>query len=196
MHKLIYTILVTLILLSCICAGLLGTSLFTFIPKLTFALWQSMGSPPQKAIKFLEIRVIDKSSHAVDVYVETASQKVYCYCDKSKKWEETHLPENNYFKDYYALGNLYQPPKFNNLSGKVIDAASIFWVREWLYVSTTFVILDDGSVWQWLDSQSDFVIMFYISLFSTYAVVVTMIFQYQKIKTLISGVKRTLTKRS
>lgn len=191
MRKFIYSFLVTLILISCSCAGFLGMPLFVFIPRLPIALWQSMGSPPEKATKFLEIHVIDKSSYAVDIYIETASQKIYCYCDKSKKWEETNLPDR-YLEDYRPLGNWYKPPRFNNLPYRIIDAASVSWVQEWLYATTTFVILEDGSVWQWLDNQGDFVTVFYISLFLVYLIVLTIIFQYQKIKHLITGFKPSL----
>jgi len=101
--------------------------------------WQTLGSPPEKAIRIIDI---GNEFGTQDISIETDSGKVYRF--KQSTWQATEKPPTarNFPQTCYATA-----PKLPSPPGNVISCAEIS-AFEWITDRTRFVLLDNGTVWR------------------------------------------------
>jgi hypothetical protein len=133
--------------------GFLGYLIGSYANQLitvdTFVRWKQLGKPPSGAASFIAIGR-DFKTDRVWVSVKNARGEAYLYSgEKDGQWEPGEGFAGQIPQD--CAGAIYPPsdPSFQQLPGKPRKCASIVWSWEWDTISDLFVILADGSVWQW-----------------------------------------------
>jgi hypothetical protein len=112
--------------------------------------WRPAAPPPDGAIRILGIDLQDTrrdgndSSDAV-LYIETISGRAYKLAGEGAQagWEEIDPSAVTTWPWECDLPPVVPPPS------TVIDAAGASWCGEWHSGQVRYVVLEDGSVWQW-----------------------------------------------
>jgi hypothetical protein len=107
--------------------------------------WQSVGLPPGGAKQFV---AIDYLKNIVVVRGKSSTTSFYQHVyDRKGNWEETSKPsgplENN------CVEFMESRSEFKRLPGKTMDCLDYSVPIGEQLDTTTFVILEDGSVWKW-----------------------------------------------
>jgi hypothetical protein len=137
---------------------ILGTVLIFFgVFRNPFVWWQSMGSPPDKPTSIVGIVISDYRNRIADLYVETATGKIYYCCSQGSDWHLAEQPPNAPEGYFLEPKPPYWPDRFYELGylrGRVTSYKEMIWNWEWLYDATRYVLLENGTVWQWRDDQT------------------------------------------
>lgn len=107
--------------------------------------WTSLGKPPEEVVRIAGIYVCEHSSGVV---VQSASGSRYMACPSG--WQVWNNPSS---EPWYLLACAGNPPTayspgFDSLPKPVRDCRLEF-SNEWELAEAVYVVLEDGSVWQW-----------------------------------------------
>jgi hypothetical protein len=104
-----------------------------------FVQWQTLGAPPEKALKIIDI---GNEFGTQDISVETDDGKVYRF--QPSTWQVTDKPPTarSFPQTCLDPGSKLPPPP-----GNVISCAEVS-AFEWIIDRTRFVLLDNGTVWR------------------------------------------------
>jgi len=108
--------------------------------------WTSLGKPPEAAVKIIGSFVCDRSSGVV---VQSASGGRYIACPSG--WQPWNNVSSEPWQLLACLGNppTSYSPGFETLPHPVKDC-KLTYTSEWVLAQEVYVILEDGSVWQWI----------------------------------------------
>jgi hypothetical protein len=108
-----------------------------------FVQWQSLGAPPERAVKILRVEPLFPGDRG-DISVETIAGQIYHCCRGSNIHWESQESES----PYREVCGTYSPQPPLEPPGQPIDCAETPEI-EWNLNRTTYVVLDDGTVWRW-----------------------------------------------
>jgi hypothetical protein len=139
------------------CTG--ASSIYFLSPIIPFGAWELAITPPTKAVKLLAYQF-------PKVFLETDDNNIYS-CEPLDHWQLVD-PTRDRSRNICARAGLPQQvgykrpfcPDPNQLTplvpGRVIDTLSLRDCGVDGYVDIHFILLDDGTVWQWLNFQGGY----------------------------------------
>ena len=120
------------------------------------ALWESLGQPPERIVKFAGLYpcsfVAGQGDGKATVFVESVSHTVYSYSlcpDKSQQWQAAVVPERLKGFDCYSTQAVSSAPYFAAFRNDVAQCTSMISSWEIINDRSLFIVLKDNTVWWW-----------------------------------------------